>query len=283
MPTSTAIYATDYTRHIDQGMAPEQFRYRFLAEGDSWMERSSSSSPSLPDFLAEDMDAHHEDTLIINLSMFGDTMRRIGEVVEGQFAFWVRQSTYDAILLSAGGNDFIDAARDPGPGQGILRDMRQQPLPAQGSDCIRANAVVDLVQNYLNPNFARLYDLVRNSATNAETPIFLNCYDTPVARNAPVPLFNRAWLYPAYVANGVDPSLWPSLTQAVFAEIQATVQGWAQGRQHVYLVPTRGVLVPAAAGSTGSSNDWLNEIHPNRNGWKKLAPVWRNTIRPRLP
>lgn len=283
MPTSTAIYASDYSRHIDQGMAPEQFRYRFLAEGDSWMERSSLFSPSLPDYLAREMDANQEDTLIINLAMFGDTMRRIGEVVNGQFSFWVRQSAYDAILLSAGGNDFIDAARDPGPGEGILRDMRQQPLPLQASECIRTDAVLQLVQTYLNPNFGRLYDVVRGSAVNASTPIFLNCYDTPVARNAPAPPFSHAWLHNAYTINGIHSSLWSDLTRNVFDQIQNAIQGWAQSRQRVYLVPTRGVLDPADAESTGSSHDWLNEIHPNSSGWKKLAPVWRETIRAQVP
>jgi len=264
-------------------MAPEQFRYRFLAEGDSWMERSSVFSPSLPDYLAREMDAHHEDTLIINAAMFGDTMRRIGEVVDGEFSFWVGQSTYDAILLSAGGNDFIDAARDPGPGQGILHDMRQQSLPAQAADCIRLDAVDLLVQRYLNPNFARLYDVVRGSAANAQTPIFLNGYDTPVARDAPAPPFSRAWLYQAYVDNGIDNALWPDLTRVVFDHIEDTLRGWTQGRQRVFLVPTRGVLDPADSASTGSSNDWLNEIHPNRSGWKKLAPRWRDAIRAVVP
>ena len=283
MPTSTAIYASDYGRYIDQGMAPEQFRYRFLSEGDSWMERSSVFTPSLPDYLAREMDAHHEDSLILNLAMFGDTMRRIGEVVDGAFAYWIHQMDYDAILLSAGGNDFIDAARGPGPGQGILKDMRQQALPAQGRDCIRADAVEQLVRDYLDPNFARLYDVVRNSASNAQTPIFLNCYDTPVARNAPAPPFSRAWLSTAYQANGIVPALWGDLTTALFDRVGLAVQGWARGRQGVYLVPTRGVLDPADPASTASSHDWLNEIHPNASGWEKLAPVWRQAILAQLP
>ena len=33
-------------------------------------------------------------------------------------------------------------------------------------------------------------------------------------------------------------------------------------------------LIPAAAGTTGDSNDWDNEIHPNRGGYKKLADTW---------
>ncbi|MFY9509862.1 MAG: SGNH/GDSL hydrolase family protein [Rubrivivax sp.] len=280
---SVSIYASEFNRHLEQGMAVEQFRYRFLAEGDSWMERSSLLSPSLPDHLAREMDTNQEPTLIINLARFGDTMRRMGEMADREFAFWVRQFAYDAVLLSAGGNDFIDAARDPDPGQGILRDMNGQPAPASGRDCLRPEAVDLLVQTYLNPNFERLYRVLRADAGNAGTPLFLNCYDTPVARNAPTPPFTRAWLYVAYRKNSIAPQLWPDLTAAVFERIQAAIAGWAAGRPGVFLVGTQGVLQPADPNATGSSNDWLNEIHPNAAGWRKLAAVWRSAIRPLLP
>lgn len=37
-------------------------------------------------------------------------------------------------------------------------------------------------------------------------------------------------------------------------------------------------LLPAAAGSTGSSGDWLNEIHPNKSGWTRLAQAWQKEL-----
>lgn len=279
MPQSLALYGSDFEDRVNHGLAPEQFRYRFLAEGDSWMDRSSALTGSLPEHLAREMDRHHESTLIINLSRFGDTMRRIGHTVGGEFAGWVRDMSFDAILLSAGGNDFIDAARDPDPGQGILRDLRGQPLPAEGYDCVRPDAIATLVADYLDPSFAQLYDAVRSSRRNAGTPIFLNNYDTPVARNAPAPPGTKAWLYEAYMRNGIPPSLWPDLTDGLFNDIQTTIAGWSQGRMGVYGVPTDGRLTPADPAATGDSGDWINEIHPNRAGWKKLAPVWREAIR----
>ena len=279
MPLSTAIYGRDYSRHIDQGLAPDQFRYRFLAEGDSWMERSSALTGSLPQHLALEMEAHGESALIINLAVAGDTMRHIGETVRGEMAGWLDFMAFDAILLSAGGNDFIDAARDPGPGQGILRDMHGQPLPAHGYDCAQRAAVTTLVTDYLDPNFAVLYDAVRASHRNADTPIFLNNYDTPVARNAPAPPGQRAWLFEAYNTNGIDPSLWPDVTEGLFNDIQTTIAGWQQGRDGVFGVPTDGTLSPADPSATGDSGDWINEIHPNRSGWKKLAPIWYGTLR----
>ena len=276
--TSLAIYGRDYSQAFDQGLDVNRFKYRFLAEGDSWMDRSSAATGSLPQFLAEAMDAAGDEVLIINLAMFGETMRRIGETVQGEFAGWIDFWKFDAILLSAAGNDFIDAARDEAPGQGILKDMAGQPLPAQGYDCVDQDAVASLVTGYLDPNFKVLYDAVRNSKCQ-DTPIFLNLYDTPVARDAPAPPGKTAWLFEAYRKNSIDASLWPDLTDGIFNDVQTAIAGWQKDRTGVHLVPTDGKLVPAKPGDKGNSGDWINEIHPNAKGWKKLAKVWRETIR----
>lgn len=278
--SSVVIYSREFERYQDGGLAPEQFRYRFLVEGDSWMERSAAGSVSLPQYLARTFDAHGQDVLIINLAMFGDTMRRIGECLNTDFTAWVRTAfawKFDAILLSAGGNDFIDAARDPGPGKGILRNMAGQPLPANGHECVNKAAVSKLIVKYLDPNFARLYRVVQDSR-HAGTPILLNSYDTPVARNAPAFRGGKSWLYEAYIKNAIAPSLWGDLTDGIFNDVQTTIAGWATGRGNVHLVPTDNKLTPAVVDSVGSSGDWLNEIHPNEAGWRKLAPVWRKAI-----
>lgn len=276
--SSLALYGRDYAAAAANGLDPLRYKYRFLAEGDSWMDRSSVATGSLPEFLAKAMDAGGDEVLIVNLSMFGHTMRHIGEMVQGEFAGWIDFWNFDGILLSAAGNDFIDAARDEAPGQGLLRDMAGQPLPAQGYDCVKQDAVASLVTGYLDPNFQVLYDAVRNSAKNAATPIFLNLYDTPVARDAPAPPGKTAWLFEAYRKNAIDPSLWPDLTDGIFNDVQMAITGWQKDRTGVHLVPTDGTLKPALPGDKGDSGDWINEIHPNAKGWKKLAKVWREAI-----
>jgi lysophospholipase L1-like esterase len=39
----------------------------------------------------------------------------------------------------------------------------------------------------------------------------------------------------------------------------------------VHVVDTRNTLAPADPASTGSSGDWLNEIHPTPAGYRKIA------------
>ena len=50
------------------------------------------------------------------------------------------------------------------------------------------------------------------------------------------------------------------------------------GLANVHVIDTLGTLVRAAPDSRGNSNDWLNEIHPNAGGYRKLAAAWRATI-----
>lgn len=279
--SSLVIYGNEFTGHMDNGLAPEFFKYRLLAEGDSWMDRSAMFHTSLLQILAPKMDDAGDDVLIINLSRFGDTMRRIGDCVDGDFKQWINTAfswKFDAILLSAGGNDFIDAARDPDAGQGIIKNLAVEPLPTLGRDCLNRNAVNTLLTEYLNPSFSALYNEVQSSR-HAGIPIFLNSYDTPTARHAPAFPGGHSWLYEAYVKNGIPSNLWPDLTNSIFADVQTTIAGWASGRNKLYCVPTNNMLVAATPGTAGSSGDWLNEIHPNASGWNKLAEVWQKAIK----
>lgn len=277
-----AEFRIDPTAVFAQG----PFKRIFLAEGDSWMDKSSALTPSLPVFLGRAFDQIGEKVLIINIGKGGDEMRRITKVLEGEFAWWLKQYKFDAILLSAGGNDFIAAAKEVPAGQGLLHNMAGKKMPINGYDCVSATSLHDL-RRYLDSNFSALYDWVRADKLNARTPIFLNCYDTPTARDSPAPLGTGPWLFPAYNKNSIDPSVWPTLTEGLFKDIKSTIEGWATrpdgtGNQGVYAVPTTGVLKPASPNDDGKSGDWINEIHPRSSGWRKLAAVWSATLRTRL-
>ena len=280
--TSLAVTALQYRQNPPDVEGQGPFRYRLLAEGDSWMDKSGPALGALPQFLAEEMNRQRQSVLIINISTAGDTLRRITHVMQGEFGWWLDQFRYDGILLSAGGNDFIDAARDPGPGRGILRDMAGQALPGDGYDCVNQQALAKLIGRYLKPNFATVYGAIRSHPLNAATPIFLNSYDTPTARNAPAAPGTGPWLYAAYTKNHIDERLWPALTEGIFRDIEQTIGGWCTGRSQVYAVPTNGVLTAAPPATSGSRGDWANEIHPNKSGWRKLARVWAQELASRL-
>jgi hypothetical protein len=275
---SIAVFGHEYLAHPDKIDDMGPFDHLFLAEGDSWMDRSSLTQLSLPYYLAMELNKRNQSVLIINIAKAGDTLRNITDVLQGEFMWWLKQDTYDGILFSAGGNDFINAARDEPAGQGLLHDMAGLPLPANGYDCVDQNALAALVKNYLDPNFDKLAAAVRATPKNPNTPIYLNSYDTPTARNAPAAPGIGPWLYTAYRKNSVNPLLWPALTAGIFNDVKQTIDGWALRNANVSTVPTTGVLTPSAAGSTGSDADWANEIHPNAAGWQKLAKVWATAL-----
>jgi len=265
-------------RFLTSNLLASDFEKVYLAEGDSWMDASAAAQGSLPFYLVQEFNRRGKTRLIINISTSGQTLQRIEETMQGEYLWWLSQQTFDGVLFSAGGNDFIDAARDPAPGQGLLKDMAGLPLPANGYDCVKPEAVKALKERYLDPNFEKLYQRIRHSSKNADTPLFLNCYDTPTARDAPAATGRGPWLYDAYKKNAIDESLWTDLTAGVFRDIQATIAAWSVGRTGVYAVPTAGTLTPAQPNTTGTSGDWQNEIHPSPDGWRKLAKVWADEI-----
>ncbi|RCB13009.1 hypothetical protein, partial [Escherichia coli] len=67
------------------------FTYRLLADGDSWMDRSSLVIPSLPWFLAHEMDNRAQPVLIINLAIAGSELRQLVDIMKGEFVWWLRQ------------------------------------------------------------------------------------------------------------------------------------------------------------------------------------------------
>jgi hypothetical protein len=282
---SRVVYSHEFGREIDQGtLQPEAFDHYFLCEGDSWMDRSSPTQLSLPWALAKTFRGRNGDrALFINLSRFGDTLRHIGDCLNDDFHQWLTTPLgirFDALLLSAAGNDFIDAALDPPPGQGILRDVSGAGPGLTADECFDAEAVSALVTHYLDPNFDKLYRTVRDSPLHGDMPILLNCYNAPVARHAPAMDGGKAWLSRAYEKNGIPTGLWPEVTERLFIDVEAAVTGWTKaGRDGLVVVPTSSVpLVPADPASNGSSGDWLNEIHPNKSGWAKLAAAWEGEL-----
>ncbi|MBX3658128.1 MAG: hypothetical protein KF740_06810 [Ramlibacter sp.] len=287
---SVVVRGIEFPAALDQGLAPEQFKRRFLVEGDSWMDRSSLLVPSLPDSLVAEYNAQPAgqggDVLLISIARFGDTVDNMGRAESGEFGLWLRTSfnnwKFDGVLFSGGGNDIIDAARDTEPGAGILRDCSKGAAPTSAQQCINLDALGDLVAQSMDPGFLKLYDVVQDSPCKG-IPMFLNDYDFPTPRNAPATQGGKSWLYEAFVKNSIPKALWQELTDLIFIHLQMTIASWTQGRPTVRLVPTSGTLVPAAPGTTGSSHDWLNEIHPNASGWAKLAKVWHKAITDVLP
>lgn len=283
---SKVVRSIDFSAAEDAGLAPEQFKRRFLVEGDSWMDRSNITRPALPESLVTEYDRQGGgDVLLISVARFGDTIENMGRARGGEFGLWLDTHfnlwRFDGVLLSGGGNDLIDAARDPAPGTGLLKNCQGVPAPVSAEQCIDEDALDRLVATMDN-GFDSLYDAVQGGQY-AGLPIFLNDYDFPTPRNAPAVTGGKSWLFEAFVNNGIPGGVWQELTDLLFIHLQMTIASWTVGRANVRVVPTSGTLTPAEPDSSGSSHDWLNEIHPNQGGWRKLAKVWHQAITAAVP
>ena len=63
--------------------------------------------------------------------------------------------------------------------------------------------------------------------------------------------------------------------------VAARVARDPQCRIHIADSQSAGLL-PADADTTGPSGDWINEIHPTREGYRKAASAWEKVLDPIL-
>jgi hypothetical protein len=255
----------DYDRH-------------YLAEGDSWFSLSDVLSPS---FLYR-FGTHvplKQSTLIVNCSYPGDTLANMVDWSKNQhFPKLLAKRNFgwewDGILLSAGGNDLINAALSPA---GILRACTN---PADYQSFIVDYALA-VLENHLREYFGYLVSLRDTSAivANRDIPIYYHTYGYPTARNAPASIAGP-WLYQAYTQKDIPGQYWDALTHALMNKLAKILDSFGSLGGNLRLVDTLADvdLKPATASSTSSSGDWLNEIHINNSGKDKVARYWAHFL-----
>lgn len=268
------------------------YGWRLLAEGDSWMSigalNGQGSNLINPLRL-------HPSTVVINCSYPGDTLVRMARMLDdphfrrllcepGHASFW------EGIILSAGGNDMIDAAQIPPRLRGsdiapedrlLLTDAEaallnpSDPTPARHV----SRAGWDRLAGYLR---AALLEIVRlkNLGPSRDSPLMLHTYVEPVVRRAGIwPLAPDGWLYKAMltyeirslqVQQGVVHELFSRLRALLMSFDQDSGHAGAIAKVHVFDA-SRAALEPADPGARGRSGDWINEIHPTHGGYTKIA------------
>lgn len=248
------------------------YERHFLAEGDSWFTLAALPGGNLLQELELDRWA-----MLVNTAYPGDKLSHIVEWRDNQefvrlLAIPKYAFKWDAILLSAGGNDLIGAAGAEG---GLIQKPAGDPNVLD--NWINAGSLAKF-QAYVKANMECIVEL-RDSpqSPNKGIPIFTHTYDYPTARPAPAKLlgavdFAGPWLYDTYVRLGLPAALWVPMTERLIDALATTLL--TLNLPNVHVIDTRGVMLRAAEGSTGDSGDWLNEIHANRSGRKKLARRW---------
>lgn len=248
------------------------------AEGDSWFDKFTPIPLTGTNLL--DPIRTPFATAVVDVSHIGDEVR---DMVRGHQA---RQTeamfkifAFDAVLLSAGGNDlkniFADLfAAKALADRGIVSPFQPQDLQRLATPSSYTEFFEEVVRN-----IGRFVDL-RNAARNERTrraPLFLHGYDYLQPRPAGAQIFAGShvgqgpWLHPSMAAAGLSDAQMRAAADAVIDELNRQLAGVIAPLGNVHVIDQRGLLTPAAAGFSGDSADWLDEIHPNEKGFEKLA------------
>lgn len=267
----------------------ELYQARCLAQGDSWFSIGALPPPLTSNVL--DAMVLSKAVVVVNcarpaklLQHMADTSRdrRFLRLLSGKLAL-----RWDAILLSGGGNDLIDAAGVGPTAPPALRllatpaERGPGPLPPSGYVSAAGWATFE---HHLAAVFAALVDR-RDSGINRQVPLVLHTYAHLMPRPAGAGAGFGPWLQPALDAFAVPPADREAVARELLdrlADLLARLVAQRQAQDPgcaLHLVDTRAAgLVPAEATATGASGDWVNEIHPSRAGYRKCAAVWRATL-----
>jgi len=272
---------------------------KFLAQGDSWFSIGALPTWNTSNILLEM--SFGLDASAINCAQPGrhlTTMidwrksRNFTRLLAGKFAY-----KWDGILLSGGGNDLIAAASTlpfhsdgtpVAPAHRLLLKPTEWGPESLGPARYLSDAGWATFVTHLSAQLVGVVAGRDKDALNRDVPIFCHCYDYPQPRNAPVLPHTPTWLYPAFVAYGIPPQDWFGAAKELIDRLATLLRDTiaqinAGGDKRVYLVNSRGAMIPADPGTTGRSNDWENEIHPTASGYRKLAERWRPVVDAQIP
>jgi lysophospholipase L1-like esterase len=259
----------------NEGQIPDpgdsRFAYRILAEGDSWFSIGAVPSSNLLFELGLS-----DTSIVVNIAYPGDTVEAMSSlagnpdlrkmIYDDQWAY-----EWDVILLSGGGNDIIDRARDF-----IVKAPKK--TSKKPADWVDVDLLAELVSD-VQDCYRKVVEIRDEpGSANADVPILVHTYDYLTPRNAPAKFgfagITGPWFYPRLEAVGAPANVHVPIARYVMDRLAEGLLALSQGPgrlPNVHVVDTRKTLDLADPDDMGNSNDWLNEIHPNHPGYRKLA------------
>jgi hypothetical protein len=267
------------------------FGRRFLAEGDSWFTIGTLNLAQASNVLFK-LDVART-TAIVNCAYPGDTLQHITDSLRDPYFDKLLRAPrfalfWEAILISGGGNDLIDAAQVPpldANGQPIAQDLRLLLTPAEAAasgapdpDRFISDPGWNTLARYLKANFALLVQR-RDQGPSARRPILLHTYAVPTVRPAGTVGAPSGWMFPAFERAGIAAADRQATSDRLFDRLRQLLlsldmnSGSADALPDVHVFDSAGLpdIVAALPGSTGASNDWANEIHLSPAGYGKLG------------
>ncbi|MEH6457195.1 MAG: SGNH/GDSL hydrolase family protein [Cocleimonas sp.] len=252
---------------------PSFHTQKIIAEGDSWFTIGGLrlKNPWFSNILYTLR--FQKQTLILNLAEPGDTLKHISSIPKNHhFKSAIEEHTiepWNAILLSAGGNDLIDK----------VHTLVLNKLERVGKTIDKPKDYCNLVavDNFLN-NIESHYRRLAAIRGVHDIPMIVHTYDYPTPNNSPSRFFGIGllgpWLHPAMTNAEIPKNDWIALSDYLFDRLGNRLLALSKNPNRIpnfHVIDTRNTILRAKKNQTGESEDWLNEIHPNKNGYKKIA------------
>ncbi len=277
---SVCTYEDCYESEVpDNFCDPDFHSQRIIAEGDSWFTIGGLrlKNPWFSNILYTLR--FRKQTLILNLASPGDTIKHISSIPKDQhFKFAIEKHSikpWNAIILSAGGNDLIDKVHTMNRLERVGKTINE---PKDYCN----TAVIDNFLNNIESHYRRLAAI----RGRHDIPMVVHTYDYPTPNNSPSRFFGLGlrgpWLYPCMTNAEIPKNDWVPLSDYLFDQLANRILSLAQGSNKIsnfHVIDTRNTILRAKKNQTGESRDWLNEIHPNKNGYKKIARLIEHKLK----
>ena len=250
--------------------------WHVLAEGDSWF---SFSSKNLNCNLLTVLE-FNKSTAICNLSCPGDNVdQMMNDSKKGLFNSRrvkifkraVKHRKWDLFLLSAGGNDLIDAFDG---GYEVSQKIKLKIIKSDKNgndylDYLDLNAL-QLALEHIKSCYQAMIDIFRSSKANKNTKIISHTYDYFTIRNIKDKK-DKSSRQKALEGHGVPRIYWKQIVTHMNQALSDALFSFNDPAKNIYIVRTIDTLVPADEQEPGNTKHWRNEIHPNEDGYIKLG------------
>jgi hypothetical protein len=267
---------------LAQKLASGSYERVVLCEGDSWFDIFTPwplHEPNLLDALRTPRAA-----LLVDISHVGDTAKDMATDPQAANTLnLLNEFKFDALLLSAGGNDLKNAFKEAFIAAIVhvkAKSRVPKDLKAMTSRPARAGPIFEEVVGYI----VQWIGLRQKSRLNKDTPVVLHGYDYLQPRPAParaavngLPV-SGPWIYPTLLAAGKTDEQMRLIAKDVIDTLNDWLDKQVKPLPNVYLLDTRRTLKLAEPRTDRASNDWMDEIHALPEGWAKLAAKAWNPI-----
>ena len=272
-------------------VALEQARWRFLCEGDSWF-TIGALNPLKSANLLQHL-RFSQRCWAVNCGYPGDVLSHmIDRSADAKFTSLLlgrpmrRRRPWDALLVSAGGNDLIDALAVPPDSAAatdlslrLLRTADEWGAAADGAARYVSAAGWQRFADYLDANLRLLVQLRDDPASESRgVPIFMHTYSIPTPCDRAAGAGAGPWLLPSLRRYAIPPDDGPALAEHLLRKLAAALESSAAALPNVHVFNSLGDELGIVRWRDDDDGDWSNEIHLLPSGCAKLGAAWSQAI-----